>query len=261
MTLTNPKRQAPQIRSIQRGQVRQRLAIAAAIALLSSSCGSTRSSSSPAAPPADTTAVTDQNANEKVPAVFYKTTEDCETDVQKQQNEYAVLKTAFTEGKLSAEPTAPPLQKEDCAPQMLAAQQAYAQHAPTYASLADCRAEGLECEPSPTAQNTGYYQPRFGGSYFYPFGGRTEYVYVNYQGSQRKLYKPSTVYQSATPGQVVTPNGRVVTNGTTGTVKAPLHTTVPAPPRPQGTAAKGTITGRGSQGFGSTYKSTGSGGK
>lgn len=233
--------------------MQQRLALTAAIALLSSSCGSQSTSFNP--PP-----VTDQNADEKIPAVFYKTTEECETDVQKQQDAYAVSKTAFTAGQLATEPIAPPFQKEDCAPQMLAAQQAHAQNAPTYASLADCQAEGLACEPSSTAQTTGYYQPRFGGSYFYPFG-RTEYIYVNYLGSQRRLYQPSTVYQSATPGQVVTPNGRVVTTGRTGIVTAPLHTTVPAPPRPQGTAARGTITGRGSQGFGSTYKSTGSGGK
>ena len=252
MTSTNPERQtlparSVQMRSIQRHQVRQRLAIAAVVALLASSCGKDSSS------PTGAITASDQNANQKTPAVFYKTTEECEADAQKQQDEYAVLETAFDGGKLATKPTPPPIKKDDCKPQMLAAQQMHLQNAPTYASLAECQAQGLECEPSTAAQTTGYYQPRFGGSYFYPFGGRTEYIYVNYQGSQRKLYQPSSVYQSSTPGKVVTPSGQVVTNKATGRVNAPQ--------RPAGTAAKGAVTGRSSTGFGSTYKSTGSGGK
>ncbi len=259
MTSNNLERQPQrsiQIQSIQRDQVRQRLAIAAVVALLVSSCGS---NSSPPQP--NPNAVTDQNANDEVPAVFYKTTEECEADTQKQQAEYEVLNSAFAAGTLTTEPTAPPIKPADCEPQMLAAQQNYQQHAPVYASLADCQAEGLECQPSPNAQNTGYYQPRFGGSYFHPFGGIPSFIFFNYGGSQRRLYQPSAVYQSATPGQVVTPNGQVVTNRKAGVVNAPRYTAAPAPARPQGTAARGTIKGRGSQGFGSTYKGTGRGGK
>lgn len=259
MTSINPERQTLptrliQMRSIQRNQVRQRLAIAAVVALLISSCGKNSSS------PTGQNAVSGQNANKETPAVFYKTTEECEADAQKQQDEYVVLKSAFDGGKLAAKPTPPPIKQDDCKPQMLAAQQMYQQSAPTYASLAECQAQGLECEPS-TAARTGYYQPRFGGSYFYPFGGRTEYIYVNYQGSQRRLYQPSLVYQSSTPGQVVTPSGQVVTTKTTAPVSAPRSNTVASPPRPVGTPATGAVTGRSSTGFGSTYKSTGSGGK
>lgn len=258
MTLTHPERpprqtRAIQMQPIQRDQVRQRLAIAAVVALLVSSCSSTGSSNS-------TSSSTDQNANDKIPAVFYKTTADCEADTQKQQTEYEVLSKAFAAGALASKPTSPPIKPEDCEPQMLAAQQAHQQHAPTYASLADCQAEGLDCEPAPNTQNTGYYRPRFGGSFFHPYGYGPSLLF-NYGGSQRRLYQPSTVYQSLTPGQAVMPSGQVITNGTTGPVNAPRYTTAPAPVRPPGTAARGTIKGRGSQGFGSTYKGTGSGGK
>lgn len=262
MTSTNDERRTLQLQSIQRKRVQQRLALAATVALLASGCyqnGPRSSSNSPAQNP---NAVTNQNANEKVPGVFYKTVKECETDVQKQAEEYAVLEAAFENKELATKPTEPPLAKEDCGPQMEAAKQAHQQHAPTYASLADCKAEGLECEPATNAQSTGYYQPRFGGYFFYPFlGSRTQYIYVNDGGSQRRLYQPSTVYQSATPGQVVTPNGRVVSNPSTGVSNVPRHTSAPAPQRPKGTAARGTVTGRGSRGFGSTYKGTGRGGK
>ncbi|MGB3766399.1 MAG: DUF1190 domain-containing protein [Phormidesmis sp.] len=267
MTSPQLERQPLQVRSIQmqpiqRDQVRQRLAIAAVVALLVSSCASNSlPSGAEADRPPNADAVTDQNANEEIQAVFYKTTAECEADTQKQQAEYEVLNSAFAAGNLTAEPTPPPIKPEDCEPEMLAAQQSHQQHAPTYASLADCQAEGLECEPSPDAQNTGYYQPRFGGSYFHPFGLVPSFILLNYAGSQRRLYQPSTVYQSSTPGQVVTPNGQVISNRQSGVVTAPRHTAAPAPARPKGTAARGTIRGRGSQGFGSTYKSTGRGGK
>ncbi len=262
MTSTNPEQQPLQMRSIQRRRVQQHLGLAAAIALLTSSCYQYSQPDLSAGGEPNPNAITDQNANEKIPAVFYKTTEECEADAQKQQEEYAVLKTAFEGGELEAAPTEPPLKAEECEAQMLAAQQDYQKHAPTYASLSDCQAEGLECEPATNSQNTGYYQPRFGGYFFYPFlGSRTQYVYINDGGSQRRLYQPSTVYQSSTPGRVVTPNGRVVNNVGTGVVEAPRHTRATPPARPKGTAARGTITGRGSQGFGSTYKGTGRGGK
>lgn len=255
MTSNKPERPTPQMRAIARSQVQQSLALAAAVAMLVSACGQNNKT-------ADPNAVTDQNANEEIPAVFYKTTEECEADVKKQDEEYAVLKTAFEGGTLATEPTEPPIKQEDCEPQMLAAQVEHQKHAPTYASLADCQAEGLNCEPAP--QTTGYYRPVFGGSYFYPYGGYyggNNFIYYSYLGSQRRLYQPRTVYQSSTAGQVVTPNGQVVTNRGSGVVNAPRHTTAPAPTRPTGTAARGTIKGRGTQGFGSTYKSTGRGGK
>lgn len=253
MTSTNSKCQSLHIQSIKRKQVQQRLALAAVIALLAPSCYQSQRTSRPDA---------DLSANEKIPAVFYKTIAECEADIQKQTAEYAVLETAFKAGELATAPVAPPLKKDDCGPQMEAAKQEHQKHAPTYASLADCQSEGLDCEPATSTQNTGDYQPRFGGYFFYPFlGSRTQYIYVNDGGSQRRLYQPSTVYQGSKPGQVVTPNGRVLSNSSTGLVSAPRYTSAPAPQRPKGTAARGTITGRGSQGFGSTYKGTGKGGK
>ena len=262
MTSSNNERRTLQLQSIQRKRVQQRLALAATVALLAAGCYQNGPRSTSSGTGQNPNAVTNQNANEKVPGVFYKTVEECEADVQKQAEEYAVLEAAFENKELATKPTEPPLAKADCAPQMEAAKQAHQQHAPTYASLSDCKAEGLECEPATNAQNTGYYQPRFGGYFFYPFlGSRTQYIYVNDGGSQRRLYQPSTVYQSATPGQVVTPNGRVVSNPSTGVSNVPRHTSAPAPQRPKGTAARGTVTGRGSRGFGSTFKGTGKGGK
>jgi hypothetical protein len=69
------------------------------------------------------------------------------------------------------------------------------------------------------------------------------------------------VYQSINAGRVVTAYGREISQTTTGRVQAPRHTTVLAPARPSGTTARGTIKGRSSQGFGSSFKSTGRGGK
>jgi hypothetical protein len=44
-------------------------------------------------------------------------------------------------------------------------------------------------------------------------------------------------------------------------ISAPKFVTATAPTRPTGIAAKGTISGRGSRGFGSTFKGLGRGGK
>ncbi len=270
MTSTNGERRTLALQAIQRKQIQQHLALAAAVALLASGCYQNGPRSASRSSPQDPSVVTNENASEKIPGVFYKTVGECETDVQQQEAEYAVLEAAFENKELATKPAAPPLKKEDCGPQLEAAKQAHQQHAPNYASLEDCQAEGLECEPATTSQdasqnasqNAGYYRPSFGGFFFYPFlGGRTQYIYVNDGGSQRRLYQPSTVYKSAAPGQVVTPNGRVVNNPSTGVSNVPRHTSAPAPQRPSGTAARGTVTGRGSQGFGSTYKGTGRGGK
>ena len=233
----------------------RRLALAAAVALLASSCDP--SPQPTVSQPSTSTNTTTAQNGEETPAVFYKTTEECEADVEKQVAEYAVLESAFEAGTLETAPTAPPLKQEDCEPQMQAAQAAHQQSAPTYNSLAECQEAGLECEPA----NTGYYRPRFGGSYFYPYGGSPNFIFLNYGGSQRRLYQPSPVYQSSTPGSVVTPSGQVITNRGTGRVNAPRSVTTASPSRPQGTPAKGAVTGRGSQGFGSTYKGTGRGGK
>jgi uncharacterized protein YgiB involved in biofilm formation len=251
--------QLPQPRLIRRSQVHQHLISAAIIAALVAGCSSGSYVSSPSPSPSPG-GVTDENAYEQVPAVFYENTQQCEIDIQKQQDAYQVQLVSYEQGTTQVKPTPPALKQEDCAPQMLAAVQDYDRTAPVYQTLDDCEVDRVNCEPTPTGYTPTGYRPAFGGSYFYPYG-YTDYVFVTYGGSQRRVYAPRTVYQSQTPGEVVTPYGRSVSKTPPGTVSVPRHTTVAAPPRPTGTAGRGTITGRGSSGFGSSFKSTGSGGK
>ena len=256
------RRKNPQLWGIQlirRRQVQQSLAVASALALLISSCSvnQNRSGSTYSSPPV----VNNQSKNqEKVDAVFYENTAQCEADTKKQQEEYQVLLKAYQNKELANSPTAPKLKPEDCEAQMLAARQEHEKNAPVYNSLSDCQAEGLQCEPTPRGYYNPGYRPVFGGSYFYPYGS-SRFIYLNLGGRTRRVYEPRTVYRSSTPGQVVTPYGRTVTKTSPGRTQAPKHTIIPAPKRPAGKAARGTIKGRGSRGFGSTYKSTGRGGK
>ncbi|MCM1982214.1 DUF1190 domain-containing protein [Lyngbya confervoides] len=243
------------LRQIRRHQVQQHLAWAAAVALLLASCSTGPEDS------AAVSEVTDQNANEQINAVFYKDTEQCEADIRQQQKEYQVLVNAHQQGELTQPPNPPIMKVEDCEAQMLAAQQEHDRNAPVYATQAECEAEGVQCEATPVQSSVSGYRPTYGGTYLYPYGGGSDFIYINTGGSRHRVYQPRTVYQSKTSGQVVTPYGRSVTQTQTGQVTVPRHTSVTAPQRPAGTAAKGTITGRGTQGFGSTYKSTGRGGK
>lgn len=239
--------------------MQQSLAIAAMLALITASCDTQTNQSYRPVPDA----APSPSADKEVPAVFYETVADCEADVQKQTDEYDILETAFQNGELAEGPTKPALDVEDCEPQLQAAKEEHQKHAPVYGSLEDCEADGLKCEPVENAQNTGNnrtgYSPRFGGFFFFPYVGPS-YTYVNYGGSQRQVYQPRTVYQGST-GQLVTPNGQVVGKTQSGRVQAPASTRTAAPPRPKGTAARGTVSGRGSRGFGSTFKGTGRGGK
>jgi uncharacterized protein YgiB involved in biofilm formation len=199
-------------------------------------------------------------ANESIDAVFYQTTAQCEADINHQQAEYAILQQQYQTGQLAAAPTAPPMQIADCAPQMLAAQQEHNKTAPVYGSIADCQAEGVQCEAIPAGEPMAGYRPVYGGTYIDPYDD-PHYTYINYAGYQQRVYQSRTVYLSSTPGRIVTPYGREISQSTTGRVIAPRHTTFAPPARPTGTSASGTIKGRSSQGFGSSFKSTGSGGK
>ena len=243
------------IQLIRRKQVQQGLVVATALALLISSCSfnDNQSSSSPSTNKQN-------NGQDEVKAVFYENTTQCEADTKKQQEEYQVLLKAYQNKELANAPTAPKLKPEDCEAQMLAAKKEHDKNAPVYNSLSDCQAEGLQCEPTPKGYYTSGYRPVFGGSYFYPYGG-ARFIYLNLGGKTRRVYEPRTVYRSNTPGQVVTPYGRTVTKTKFGRTQVPRHTTIPAPKRPSGKAARGTIKGRSSSGFGSTYKGTGRGGK
>lgn len=248
-----------EMRLIRRKQVQQGLVVTTVLALLLSGCISKKATT----PYTNPTTVTDQNSNEKVDAVFYENVGQCQMDALKQQEEYAVLLKAYEKKELANKPTEPVIKAENCEAQLQAARQEHEKNAPVYSSLADCQAEGVNCEATPTQSNAltaTSYRPIFGGSYFYPYGGYG-FTYINLGGIRHRVYEPRPVYQSSSPGQVVTPYGRTVSKTNPGHVSVPRHTTVAAPQRPPGTAARGTIKGRSSKGFGSTYKSTGRGGK
>ncbi|WP_404783415.1 DUF1190 domain-containing protein [Altericista sp. CCNU0014] len=236
-----------ELRLIQRKRVQQSLAIAAIAALILASC-----SSQPEI---------DRTADEPIDAVFYETAQQCEADLKRQNQTYQTQLAAAQRGELKQKPVPPVMKPEDCAPQMLAGRQEHERTAPVYASLQDCQAEGVQCEPAASSGGSGSgYRPAYGGSYFYPYS-TPSYSYINHGGSYRRVYEPRPVYASQTPGQVVTPFGRTVAKTTTGRVTVPKHTTFQAPQRPAGTSARGTISGRSKQGFGSSFRSTGRGGK
>ncbi len=235
-----------QPRQIRRGQIFAGLAIAGVLAIIVANCNNSE--------------MTEEKANESIDAVFYQTTAQCEADTKKQQDEYVVLQEKYRIGQLAEEPTPPPMQVADCAPQMLAAQQEHNKTAPVYAAIADCQAEGVQCETIPAGGQSAGYRPVYGGTYIDPYYNPS-YTYINYGGYQHRVYETRSVYLSNTPGRVVTSYGREIAQTTTGRVIAPRHTTFAAPSRPTGTSASGTIRGRSSQGFGSSFKSTGRGGK
>ncbi|NJR32862.1 MAG: DUF1190 domain-containing protein [Chamaesiphon sp. CSU_1_12] len=143
---------------------------------------------------------------------------------------------------------------------MQAAKEEHNKTAPVYASIAECQAEGVKCEATPAGEQIAGYRPVYGGTYIDPYD-TSSYVYVHSSGTQYRVYPAHTVYQSINPGSVVTPHGREISQVATGRVSAPRHTTFKAPARPSGTSASGTIRGRSSQGFGSSFKSSGSRGK
>ncbi|OUC14953.1 MAG: hypothetical protein B0A82_09505 [Alkalinema sp. CACIAM 70d] len=223
----------------------------------------------------------DEADDPMVPALFYENKAQCEADAKRQQDLYAAqLKAAqaqSTAAGTAASPASAPLKPpalkpQDCGTQMRAAQLEHDRHAPVYKSLADCQAEGVQCEPysgggsttstTSTTSSAFGYRPRFGGAYIYPEGNpNLPSESPLSMGAGSRIYTPHTVYSGLNPGEVVTPNGDTVSRSSAGSVMVPAHTGFAAPSRPAGTAAKGTITGRSQSGFGSSYKSTGRGGK
>jgi uncharacterized protein YgiB involved in biofilm formation len=234
-----------QIRQISRNKIYAGLAMAGVLAIVVTTCNNSE--------------IAEEEANEQINAVFYQNTAQCEADINQQQTEYAGLLEKHRTGQLAQAPTPPPMQAKDCAPQMLAAAAEHQKNAPVYASVTDCQAEGVQCEVIPAGEQTTGYRPVYGGTYLDPYN--PSYIYVNYGGSQHRVYDSRPVYQSITPGRIVTPHGREISQLTTGRVTVPRHTTFVAPSRPTGTSASGTIRGRSSRGFGSSFRSTGRGGK
>jgi uncharacterized protein YgiB involved in biofilm formation len=231
-------------RQIRRKQIWGGLASAAVLAIIVARC----SSEDP-----------ERQANQPVNILFYQNTSLCEYDVKQQWAEYELLKQEWLQSGEDM-PTSPRLTVTDCAPQMLAAQQEHNKTAPVYATLEDCQSEGVQCESTPAGSTTTGYRPIYGGTYIDPYD-RPSYVYVSYGGRQHRVFQSHFVYRSSSPGRIVTPHGRQLAQGTFGRVTVPRHTTFASPSRPTGTAGRGTISGRSSSGFGSSFKGTGSGGK
>jgi uncharacterized protein YgiB involved in biofilm formation len=201
----------------------------------------------------------EEKPDDPIDSVFYQTTAQCEADIKKQQTEYATLQKDFQGDDPDEAPTPPLMKVEDCAAQMQAAQQEYEKTAPIYSTIADCYAEGVQCEATRPGEKTAGFRPIYGGTYIDPYSDNSSYIY--YGGGSHRIYDNRPVYQSNMSGSVVTPYGQVIPQATPGRVTVPRHTSFAAPLRPTGTAAKGTIKGRGSQGFGSSFKGTGRGGK
>jgi uncharacterized protein YgiB involved in biofilm formation len=247
--MTRKKKQSKDLQTLQNNRkiIYTSLVVAGVLAIVISKCSSPE--------------MTEEEANEPIKAIFYQNVAQCEADINQQQAEHAVLEKKYQDGQIEKWPTPPPMQVTDCAPQMLAAQQEHDKTAPVYASLADCQAEGVQCETTPAETQTAGYRPVYGGTYIDPYDEDPSYTHVYYAGSQHRVYATSPVYQSVNPGRVVTPYGREVSQLATGRVSVPRHTSFSAPSRPTGTSGSGMIRGRSSQGFGSSFKSTGSGGK
>lgn len=238
------------LKIIRRQQIQQFLAVSASLAILTSGCNS------------NSNRIDNQSndGEQKVDAVFYENLEQCQADVIRQQQEYQVLAKAFEKGELKTKPVAPVMQPQNCQAQMEAAQKEHDRHAPIYNSLADCQSEGFVCESTPANYSPYGYRPVFGGTYFYPYD-HSSYTYINLGSTSHRVYRPNTVYRSLNSKKLITPTGRSITKSSPGQITVPRHITTTAPTRPQGIAAKGTIKGRSSSGFGSTFKSSGKGGK
>ncbi len=247
MTFPNPEKFAIKIRTIRRKQIQQQLAISGIFTMFAIS-GCSHSDDKP--PPAPI-------PSPKVPGLFYGSVEQCEADAKKQQQAYATKLKAYNTKKQGAEPIPPAIESGDCAEQMAAAKREHDRHAPVYQSLSACQAEGVRCETYSRSSVSGY-RPTFGGAYLYPYLANAT---RNFAGPDSRVYQPHTVYQGMNAGQIVTPQGESVMQARSGLVSAPPQPSVDAPTRPVGHAAEGTIRGRSQSGFGSTFKSTGRGGK
>ncbi len=255
MTFLNPENLPLKIRPIRRKQLQQTLMISGVITMLAiTGCsGSSDDDDTPAPPPAPPPAPL---PSPKVPALFYSNTEQCEADTAKQQQTYDAKLQAYETKPQGSKPVPPVLDSSDCADQMAAAKREHDRHAPVYQTLAACEAEGVKCETS--RSDVSGYRPSFGGAYLYPYAANAT---NSFAGTNSRVYQPYTVYQGTNAGMVMTPQGESVTQAKSGVVSAPQQPTVDAPARPAGYAAQGTISGRSQSGFGSTFKSTGSGGK
>jgi uncharacterized protein YgiB involved in biofilm formation len=208
--MTRKKNQPEDLKTLQNNRkiIYASLAVAGVVAIAITNC--------------QNSTITEEQANEPIQAVFYQDTAQCEADMNQQQAEYAVLAKKYQQGTVEKWPAPPPMQAKDCAPQMLAAQQEHRDTAPIYTSIADCQAEGVQCEAIPASEQITGYRPVYGGTYLDLYDDPS-YTYINYGGNQHRVYETRTVYQSITPGRVITPYGREISQITTGRVTVPRH--------------------------------------
>jgi uncharacterized protein YgiB involved in biofilm formation len=240
MTRKKTKPQNLQLRPMNRNKIYAGLVMAGVLAIVFVSCNR-------------------DGSNDSIDVVFYRTAAQCEADINWQQAEYVALQKKYWSGEEDEAPTPPRMAAKDCAAQIQAAQQEHLKIAPVYASIAECQAEGVQCEATAPGEVTAGYRPVYGGTYLDPDSSSS--VYIHSGGSSYRVYENRTVYLSSTPGRIITPYGREISQTTTGWTSAPRHTSFAAPSRPAGVSGSGTIRGRSSQGFGSTFKGTGFGGK
>ena len=268
--MSNPKKRPNilEIRLIRRRQVRQGLVFASVLALLISSCSKKSNLS-------NTTPNLVTNKEEKVEAVFYENVAQCEANTTKLQAEYQQKLTAYQNKQLSQYPVAPQIKPEDCEAKISAARQQHDKNAPSYSSLVECEAQGVSCENTSSG-----YRPRYGGSYFYPYGSTRRYTNDSGRDNNRRAYETPKPDRNSYADDYYNPDSNTTTtspnstrsNSTTGTtITSPNSTrsnsnstnttTTTTPKRPSSKSGRGAIKGRSSRGFGSTYRSTGKGGK
>lgn len=200
--------------------------------------------------------------------------QSCKMETERLGAEYKILKEAFDAGKLQGSaPIQPTLQPDECEAFLAAAKQQYAAQAPTYADQTACEASGDPCERVEPSRDNNYIQPIYRPIFFggYSYNPWLPPVYI---GSQRDYGSHTTViYRDSS-----TSNSNGSSNSNTGGSRTPTSTSAPkptaksttSPSRPTATqtptkpaqkSGSNAITGRGTSGFGSSYKSTGKGGK
>ncbi|MGL5033218.1 MAG: DUF1190 domain-containing protein, partial [Microcystaceae cyanobacterium] len=214
---------------IRRQQVLSYLILAAFVATLASSCGDDSNISEVSEVPPN-----DAIADQPVDAVFYENVSECQQSLAKQQQDYQTQQQDFTAGKSTVQPISPTQKPEDCQAQLALALREHEGNAPVYDTLEQCQAEGLQCTNATENDGqprSGFY-PHFGGTFIYPYDPTPNFIYFYHGGVERRVYRPTTVYQGRTGG-LVTPYGRTLPRYAPGTkISVPQHTRFTAPARP-----------------------------
>lgn len=202
--------------------------------------------------------------------------DSCKVETERLQAEYGILKEAFDAGRLTGKaPIKPTLEPEECEAFLAAAEQEYAAQAPTYVDQQACEASGAQCERVDPSPNNNYiqpvYRPSYFGGYFYNpwatpiyIGGRRDYsqhtrVIYRDQGSNFSGYSSGT--GSTTTNTRPTSSTSTGTTSTTTTTTPKTSNSSSTTTKPASKSGTNAITGRGTSGFGSSYKYTGKGGK